>query len=110
MISAGICELANLRVVESRVLLQQFHHLLGQLRANAGFFVLEIDVRVAPVFFLFANEVGPAFDVDLGIIFSAQPHIAPIRGRNFRRGQTFGVGDTECDGKAADNPNRLLHD
>jgi len=56
-----------------------------QLRANAGFFVLKIDVRVAPAFFLFANEIAPPFDVDLGVIFAAQPHIAPIAGRNFRR-------------------------
>ena|ERR1700676_594954 len=49
---------------------EQFHHLLGQLRADAGFFVLEVDVRVAPTFFLFAHKLGPALDVDLGVIFA----------------------------------------
>src|SRR5207244_12657040 len=37
-------------------LLQQFHHLLGELRADAGFFVFEIHESVTPAVVLLSNE------------------------------------------------------
>jgi hypothetical protein len=49
---------------------QQIHHLLGQLWADAGVFVFEVNIDVAPALLLLARELSPAFHVDLSVVFA----------------------------------------
>ena len=61
------------RVAAPPPLRNQRHHLCCQLWADARFFVFEKDERIFPSRILFADKLGPALDVALGVIFPTQP-------------------------------------
>src|ERR1700724_945559 len=74
---------------------KQLHHLLRDLRADAAFFVFEVDKDVFPIRLLLADELRPVFDVLLLIIFATKTEVAVIRGDFFRSGEVVSVGDAQ---------------
>src|ERR1700724_2285747 len=53
-----------------------------ELWTNPAFFVLKIDVGMAPALFLRLDKSRPANNVSLLVVFAAQAKIAKISGRN----------------------------
>src|SRR6266508_6733516 len=76
---------------------KQYRHLLGELGTDPALLMLEINERIFPHRFLFADEIGPAANVGLLIIFAPEAKVAVVGGDFLRRAERVGVGNAKGD-------------
>jgi hypothetical protein len=50
---------------------KQFRHLPGELGTDSALLMLEINERIFPHCLLFADEIGPAANIVVGVVFAA---------------------------------------
>src|SRR6266542_6352394 len=59
------------RALSLRASPKQFCHLPGELGTDSALLMLEINERIFPHCSLFVNEIGPAANIVVGVVFTA---------------------------------------